>query len=112
MLLIKGKAQIIIEKDDFGDEYDDEGMLSFSEATAYTSNIPSDLQSMLNTAGTGDMYIWETKAMENNGLDVKVTTDDFYIIDYSDREVYSSIGYELDGNTYYSLTQLQALNED
>lgn len=113
MLLIKGRAQIAIDKDTFGEEYDKTGMLTYEEASEiYTPNIPSNLASQLTD--TSNLYIWTQDAMDNNGIDVKITPEDFFIIKYSTTEdntieVYSSLGYTIDNTTYYSLTELQNL---
>lgn len=107
MLLIKGRAQIAIDKDSFGEEYDKTGILSYADASTYTANIPSELASKLTD--TSNLYIWEQEAMNNNGIDVTITPEDFFIIDYTNLEIYSSLGYTLDNTTYYSLTELQGL---
>lgn len=113
MLLIKGRAQIAIDKDTFGEEYDKTGILTYEEASEiYTPNIPSNLASQLTD--TSNLYIWTQDAMDNNGIDVKITPEDFFIIKYSTTEdntieVYSSLGYTIDNTTYYSLTELQNL---
>ena len=107
MLLIKGRAKIVVEKESFGETYNNEGMLGYLDASTYTANIPSGLSSMLTD--TSNLYIWTQEAMDNNNIDVEITTTDFFIIDYSTLEIYSSIGYLLNDTTYYSLSQIQAL---
>ena len=107
MLLIKGKVQIIADKESFGESYDNTGMIPYSEATEFTSNIPNELAQQLTD--TTYLYIWNQTAMDNNDINVEITNEDFFIIDYNTLEVYYSLGYELDGNTYYSLTALQGL---
>ena len=107
MLLIKGRANIVIDKESFGEEYEKEGMLQYDDATTYTANIPNELRTMLTD--TSNLYIWEQTAMDNNNIDVEITEEDFFIIDYNTLEIYSSLGYTIDGNTYYSLSQLQTL---
>jgi len=110
MLLIKGRAQIAIDKDEFGEEYDKTGMLTYAEATDYTANISDDLVALLTD--TTNLYIWEQEAMDNNNINVKITEEEFFIIDYGTLEIYSSTGYEIKGTTYYSLTQLQELDKN
>ena len=107
MLLIKGRAQIAVDKDAFGEEYDKTGMLTYADATEYTANIPAGLSSKLTD--TSNLYIWTQDAMDNNGIDIEITKDDFFIIDYGTLEIYSSVGYTVDGVTNYSLSELQAL---
>lgn len=110
MLLIKGRAQIAVDKDEFGEEYDKTGMLAYAEAADYTSNIQSNLATMLTD--TSNLYIWAQEAMDSNNINVKITNEDFYIIDYTTLEIYYSLGYEVKGTTYYSLTQLQELDKN
>lgn len=105
MLLIKGRAQIVADKESFGEEYDNEGMIKLAEATNY--NI-SNLKSIFNSLGdTSNLYIWEQTAMDNNSIQVEITTDDFFVIDYSTGEVYYSLGFTYEGNTYYSLSEMR-----
>ncbi len=107
MLLIKGRAQIVVDKEEFGEEYNNAGMIKLTDTNAY--NL-SSLQPILNEmADTSNLYIWEQEAMDNNSIDVEITTDDFFVIDYSSGEVYYSLGYKYEGNTYYSLTQMQGI---
>ena len=105
MLLIKGRAKIVAEKESFGESYDNTGMVKLADATSY--NI-SNLQNIFNSLGdTSNLYIWEQTAMDNNNIDVEITTQDFFVVDYSTGEVYYSLGYTYEGNTYYSLTDMQ-----
>ena len=105
MLLIKGRAKIVAEKESFGESYDNTGMVKLADATSY--NI-SNLQNIFNSLGdTSNLYIWEQTAMDNNNIDVEITTEDFFVVDYSTGEVYYSLGYTYEGNTYYSLTDMQ-----
>ena len=107
MLLIKGRAQIAIDKDSFGEQYDKTGMLNYEEATEYTQNIPDGLAEILTD--TTNLYIWEQTAMDNNAIKVEISSEDFFIIDYSTLEIYYSQGYTIDETTYYSLSQLNQL---
>ena len=107
MLLIKGKAQIVVDKEYFGETYTDDGMLAYADAATYTANIPSALQEDLTS--TENLYIWEQTAMDNNNIETTITSQKFFIINYETMEIYYSEGISLDGNTYYSLSQLQGL---
>ena len=115
MLLIKGRAKIVIEKTNFEEDYEEEGTIQLTSSIALPEEAETNynllsLMSVLNAIeDKSQLYIWEQKAMDNNGIDVKITQDDFYVIDYNTKEVYSSIGYTLGNETYYSLTQLQEL---
>lgn len=103
MLLIKGRAQIVADKEEFGESYDNTGMVKLVDASGYDLSL---LQPTLNElADTSNLYIWEQTAMDNNNIDVEITTEDFFVIDYSTGEVYYSLGYIYEGNTYYSLTR-------
>lgn len=102
MLLIQGRARIVIDKEQFGEEYDNTGMIKVSDATNYDM---SNLQNL----DTTNLYIWEQEAMDNNDIDVEITTEDFFVIDYQTGEVYYSLGYDDGENTYYSLTDIQSL---
>lgn len=105
MLLIKGRAQIVADKEEFGESYDNTGMVKLADASGYDLSL---LQPTLNElADTSNLYIWEQTAMDNNNIDVEITTEDFFVIDYLTGEVYYSLGYTYEGNTYYSLTQMQ-----
>ena len=110
MLLIKGRVQIVVDKQAFNDTYDNTGMLAYADASIYTDNIPEELASRLTD--TSNLYIWEQTAMRNNNItDVEITEEDFFIIDYSTREIYYSQGFEYEGTTYYSLTEMQEISE-
>ena len=105
MLLIKGRAQIVADKEEFGESYDNTGMVKLADASGYDLSL---LQPTLNElADTSNLYIWEQTAMDNNNIDVEITTEDFFVIDYLTGEVYYSLGYTYEENTYYSLTQMQ-----
>lgn len=104
MLLIKGRAQIVADKEVFGENYDSTGMLNLVDATEY--NI-SNLQNIFNDIDTSGLFIWEQTAMDNNSIDVEITKDDFFVVDYETGEVYYSLGFTYEDNTYYSLTELQ-----
>lgn len=107
MLLIKGRAQIVVDKESFGETYDNTGMVKLSDATNYDLTL---LQPTLDELeDTSNLYIWEQTAMDNNNIDVEITTEDFFVIDYSTGEVYYSLGYTYEGNTYYSLSQMQSV---
>lgn len=107
MLLIKGRVQVIVEKNEFGDSFDDTGMLAYADATEYVANIPADLASQL--VDTSNLYIWEQTAMDNNNIDVDITEEEFFIIDYNTKEIYYSLGFYYDHSLCYSLTELQGL---
>lgn len=105
MLLIKGRAQIVADKESFGESYDNTGMVKLEDASEYDI---SNLQLLLDELeDTKNLYIWEQEAMDNNSIDVEITNTDFFVIDYSTGEVYYSLGYTYEENTYYSLTQIQ-----
>lgn len=104
MLLIKGRAQIVADKEEFGEDYDSTGMLKLTDATGYNT---SKLQSIFNNIDTSNLYIWNQTAMDNNSIDVEITKEDFFVINYETGEVYYSLGFTYEDNTYYSLTQLQ-----
>ena len=115
MLLIKGRAQISIEKENFETDYEEAGVIQLETnitlpAEAETNyNLTSLTPILSELEDKSALYIWEQEAMDNNGIDVEITADDFYVIDYNTKEIYSSIGYILGNTTYYSLTQLQEL---
>lgn len=104
MLLIKGRAQIVADKEEFGEDYDSTGMLKLSEATDYNT---ANLQSIFSDIDTSNLYIWNQTAMDNNSIDVEITKEDFFVVDYETGEVYYSLGFTYEDNIYYSLTELQ-----
>ena len=105
MLLIKGRAQVSKEKTNFEKDYSENGVIQ----TYDLSSIQSELNAL---ADKSQLYIWEQTALNNNGIDYEITSDDFFVIDYNNMEVYSSIGYSFEGRTYYSLSQLQELTDE
>lgn len=105
MLLIKGRAQIVADKESFGENYDNTGMIKLTDASSYdTSNLQSIFDNLEDTA---NLYVWEQSAMDNNNIQVTITNTDFFVIDYLTGEVYYSLGYTYEENTYYSLSELQ-----
>ena len=104
MLLIKGRAKIVADKEGFGEDYDNTGMIKLTDATGYDI---SRLEGIFKGLDTSNLYIWEQTAMDNNNIQVTITNTDFFVIDYVAKEVYYSLGYTYEGNTYYSLTQMQ-----
>lgn len=105
MLLIKGRAQIVADKESFGESYDNTGMVKLAEVASYdTSNLQSEFSKL---ADTSSLYVWEQTAMDNNNIDVEITNTDFFVIDYLTGEVYYSLGYTYEGTTYYSLSEMQ-----
>lgn len=113
MLLIKGRAQIAIDKENFGEDYNKDGMVKLTDEAALPEEIANnyDLTKLKTTldklADKTNLYIWEQTAMDNNNIDVTITNTEFYIIDYNTREVYYSQGYKSGETTYYSLTDMQ-----
>ena len=107
MLLIKGRAQIVADKESFGESYNNDGRIKVTDETASKYNM-SNLQDLNQT----NLYIWEQIAMDNNNIDVTITTTEFYVIDYNTREVYYSLGYTSGDTTYYSLTDIQKIGEN
>lgn len=105
MLLIKGRAQIVADKESFGESYDNTGMVKLAEATSYdVLNLQEEFNKLEDKTG---LYIWEQTAMDNNNIDVEITNTDFFVIDYLTGEVYYSLGYTYEGTTYYSLSEMQ-----
>ena len=104
MLLIKGRSQIVADKESFGEDYDNTGMIKLADATGYNT---SNLQKIFNDIDKSNLYVWEQTAMDNNNIQVTITNTDFFVIDYSTGEVYYSLGCIYEGNTYYSLTEMQ-----
>lgn len=107
MLLIKGRAQIVADKEAFGENYNNEGMIKVTDEAASKYDM-SNLQDLDQT----NLYIWEQTAMDNNNIDVTITTTEFYVIDYNTKEIYYSLGYTDADTTYYSLTDIQKIGEN
>jgi len=117
MLLIKGRVQISIDKENFEKDYVESGVIKINEnltipETASKQYNLANLNSILGALDdkTG-LYIWEQEAMDNNGIDVEITAEDFFVIDYNKMEVYSSLGYKVNNETAYSLTELQKISD-
>lgn len=103
MLLIKGRAKIIADKEEYGESYDNTGMIKLADASGYNLSL---LQPTLNElTDQSNLYIWEQTAMDNNNIKVEITNEEFFVIDYSTGEVYYSLGFTYEGSTYYSLTR-------
>lgn len=113
MLLIKGRAQIAIDKENFGEDYNKEGMTKLTDEATLPEDITTNynlenLENIFdNLEDKTKLYIWEQTAMDNNSIDVEITSEEFYVIDYNTKEIYYSLGFLHEGNTYYSLTELQ-----
>ena len=88
MLLIKGRAKIVVDKESFGEDYDNTGMIKLADATGYNT---SNLQNIFNDIDTSNLYIWEQTAMDNNNIQVTITNTDIFVIDYVTGEVYYSL---------------------
>ena len=111
MLLIKGRAQIVADKESFGEEYNKEGMLKIDEAVL-NYDVNNVKERIFKNVDTTNLYIWEQTAMNNNNIDVEISKEEFYIMDYLTGEVYYSLGYPHNGRTYYSLTDIQKIGEE
>jgi len=111
MLLIKGRAQIVADKESFGEEYNKEGMLKIDEAVL-NYDVNDVKERIFKDMDTSNLYLWEQTAMDNNNIDVEISKEEFYIIDYATGEVYYSLGYAHEGIVYYSLTDIQKIGEE
>ena len=106
MLLIQGKARTIYEKYSFKDI----DTLVGTEVGEGNITLTPGVSNKLNSQ-EGTYYILEQSDLNSMGLgSIEVDTESFYIVDYSSFEVYYSIGYTEGNTTYYSLTELQALD--
>ena len=105
MLSIKTKAKTIEEKYSFGDiEH-----LVGKEVDKSTLN--NTLQTQL---GENTVYKWDQDILNEQGLtEIKVDDTSFYIVYYDEEnatcEVYYSTGFNYNGETKYSLTELEGL---
>ena len=117
MLLIKGRVQISIDKENFEKDYVESGVIKINEKLTMpeTASKQYNLANLNSILGALDdktgLYIWEQEAMDNNGIDVEITAEDFFVIDYNKMEVYSSLGYKVNNETAYSLTELQKISD-
>ena len=108
MLSIKTKAKTIEDKYSFGDIEELVG-----EEIQDKTTLNSELQQELDGKTA---YKWTQEVLNEQGLtDIKVDNEKFYIVCYSEGvnpcEVYYSIGYTNEGETLYSLTDLQNLED-
>ena len=111
MLLLQGKSKTIYERYTFK-EIDKLTGIEYNPANSNTTSyvINQELKNILKTKTDGVFYIWEQKDLEENGIGtIKITSTQFYIVDYASGEVYYSSGCTKDGKTYYSLTEIQGL---
>lgn len=111
MLLIQGKAKTIYERYSFKEIEELPGVeYTKGSNSAGTYNIENGLKINISEKDEGIYYIWETEDLSKYGLgSINVDNEEFYIIDYETGEVFYSLGYTVDGTTYYSLTELQSL---
>ena len=106
MLSIKTKAKTIEEKYSFGD-IDSLVGIELVDKTVLNSNLQSELQDKT-------VYKWDQETLNAQGLtEIKADNSKFYIVYYDmdaekpTCEVYYSVGYQIDGQTKYSLTDLE-----
>ncbi len=103
MLSIKTKAKTIEEKFSFGDI---ENLVGTElDKTTLSSSLQTEL-------GEKTVYKWDQNILNEQGLSqIKVDDSKFYIIYYdtenSTCEVYYSIGFTVNGQTKYSVTDLE-----
>ena len=103
MLSIQGKAKIIDDKHTF-----ESAELVGTPIANNTYTINSALQTILNNNSTGNYYIWDRAILDSQSLNsIKLSENEFYIVDYSTNEVYNSLGWK----NKYSLTEIQGLEE-
>lgn len=110
MLSIKTKAKTIQEKYSFGDI---ESLVG--EKIEDTSVLKEELVNLLPAGET--VYEWNKQILEEQALkEIQLAENAFYIVYYNEGEatceVYYSEGFEYEGKTYYSLTDLQTIQED
>ena len=104
MLSIKTKAKTIEEKYSFGDI---ETLVGTElDKTTLNSNLQTEL-------GEKTVYKWDQNILNEQGLtQIEVDDSKFYIVYYdtenSTCEVYYSAGFTIDGQTKYSLTDLES----
>lgn len=97
MLSIKTKAKTIGEKHSFGD---------------IESLVGEQLEQVPSEFGEGisaeNLYKWNDEVLQEQGLGtIKSNENSYYIVSYEPEEVYYYPGIKYDGQTYYSLTQMQ-----
>ncbi len=103
MLSIKTKAKTIEEKYSFGDI---ESLVGIElDKTTLNSSLQSEL-------GEKTVYKWDQNILNSQGLtQIKVDDSKFYIVYYDSEnstcEVYYSAGFNVNGQTKYSLTELE-----
>ncbi len=105
MLSIKTKAKTILEKYIFGDI---EELVGEPEDK---TNLSSELKTIL---GEKTVYKWNQDVLNSQGLtEIKVDDTNYYIVWYDQDnatcEVYYSTGFNYNGETKYSLTDLEGL---
>ena len=103
MLLIKSKTKIIKEKKDFGDVEELTG-ISLESNTEYT--VSEELQNKLNAVENSSLYILNSEHLSSMGITEETTSEEFFIVDYNNNEIYYSLGYKEGDNTLYSLSEL------
>ena len=102
MLSIQGKAMTIGEKNSFDP---DNNSLVGTRITD-KSTLSNGLQNELNSSDA--YYQWSSDDLNNQGLGtIKTSSSEFYIVDYNNNEVFYSLGVNVNGTTYYSLSDLK-----
>lgn len=104
MLTIQGKAKSIAEKYSF-DPSNTDNQLVGTEIDV--NDMPPGLQDALKNNSTADVYYkWTQEDLNNQGLNnIKSNDSKFYIVDYTNNEVFYSLGYK----EVYDLTTLETM---
>ena len=101
MLLIQGKSKIIKDKHTYDEANSGLVGTPIGEATSYV--ISSELQNKINSNANAQAYVFNAEDLSNNGLgNIKISSTEFYVVDYDTCEVYYSLG--IDGK--YSLSEM------
>ena len=113
LLLVQAKAKVLNEKANFNS---DESLLKGQKLDEITGN--SQIED-LKTKGVLDVsdenyskyYVWDKQTVEELEIGIeKMEDSDFYIVNYATDEVIYPKGYKhSDGNTYYKLSEISAL---
>ena len=103
MLTIQGRLLTTKEKHDF------DNSVNLVGTSVTTISIPAGHRTPQSEGKAPAYYTLSSSDLESIGLgNIKTDTSKYYIVDYNaDCEIYYSVGKDVNGTTYYSLTELK-----
>ena len=115
MLLILAKAEVIYDKNQFDSE-NNPLVGTVITADLIGNRITNDLANAYSLTSEEEMkkwYIWDKNTQELIDLNIDITENEYYIVNYADGEVIYSEGYtDLENNRVYTLSEMKNISEN